>query len=426
MKVRVEEISPIERKLSIEVESALVAQELERAYSSLSRQVKVAGFRQGKVPRRILEQRFKDEVESDVVQKVVQKAYFDAIREHSVEAVGAPKVTPEKLTPNAPFSFEARVEVKPKIEPRDYTGLSYKRSPVTVEDKEVEEKLEQMRQSMTRLEDVAGRTKAQAGDFVVVDYQATSEGKDFPGNKGENVTMEVAEGEWIEGNVAALAGLSVGESRSVEYVFPDTYRVEELRKKPASFAFSLKALKEKKVPALDDAFARDTGAGVDTLLALREKVRADLEKAQKQKATTEERESLIAALSEKNPFDLPNSMVERALDVMLENALQSIFRSGVDPRQLGIDFESVRSEMRPRAESEVRGTLLFEAVAVAEKIAVSDDDIEKKLQSLADEMGQPVSTTRQYFKSEEQKQSLSLRLREEKTIEFLKSKARPS
>ena len=419
----VEEVSSIERKLSIQVESAMVAQEFDRAYADLSRTVKIAGFRQGKVPRRILEQKFKDEVEADVVQRVVQRAYFDAIKEHSVEAVSTPQVKPEKLMPNEPFSFEARVEVKPKIALKEYKNLPLKKVEIKVDEKEIDEKIEQMRQSMATMETVTDRDVASAKDFIVVDYSATSEGKDFPGNKGENVTMEVAEGELMEGNVASLAGLKIGETRTVETVFPDNYRVEALQKKPATFQFTLKAIKVKKLPELNDAFAKDTGAAVETFAALKTKVRADLEKAQKQKALTEEREALVKALIEKNAFEVPKAMIDRAADVMIENALQSIFQSGIDPRQLGLDFASIREEMRPRAENEVRGTLLFEAVALAENILATEEDIEKKFASLAEEAGQPISNIKRYFQSEEQKQSLSLRLREEKAIEFLKSVA---
>src|SRR6266849_5372534 len=157
MKVQVEETSPIERKLSIEVEPDTVSQELNRAYATLSRQVKVAGFRPGKVPRRILEQRFKQEVESDVIRRVIERAYSEAIREHKVEVVSAPRVTNEALRPDAPFRFQARVDVKPKIEPKDYLELPLKKVERKVDDAKVDEQLEKMRQTMSRLEPVQNR-----------------------------------------------------------------------------------------------------------------------------------------------------------------------------------------------------------------------------------------------------------------------------
>ncbi|HYO66929.1 MAG TPA: trigger factor [Archangium sp.] len=229
MKVQIEELSPIEKKLSIEVENSRVTEELTRAYNALGKQVKLPGFRQGKVPRRILEQRYREQVEDEVIQRVVQSAWLEAAREHKVEAVAPPQVTNNSgLKADAPFTFEARVEVKPKVEARDYQGLPLTRSSTQVEDKEVDDRLNQMRESMARLESIEGRDTAQLGDYATVDYQASVDGKDFPGSKADDVTVELAPGELVESNVAALEGTKVGETKELDYAFPADYRVEDV------------------------------------------------------------------------------------------------------------------------------------------------------------------------------------------------------
>ncbi|HEX9507205.1 MAG TPA: trigger factor family protein, partial [Myxococcales bacterium] len=154
MKVRVEEVSSIERKLSIEVEQARVTNELDRAYSQLSRQVKIAGFRPGKVPRRILEQRFREQVEDDVIRKMVERAYLEAVQEYQVQPVSNPQVTNDGLRPNEPFTFQARVQVKPKVDAKDYRELPLKKADAAVSDEKVEEQVERLRQGMSRLEPV--------------------------------------------------------------------------------------------------------------------------------------------------------------------------------------------------------------------------------------------------------------------------------
>lgn len=426
MKVQVEELSPIEKKLSIEVDSARVSQELNRAYTQLGQQVKLPGFRQGKVPRRILEQRFRAQVENDVVQRVVQSAYMEAIREHKVEVVSQPQVTPKELKADQPFSFEARVEVKPRVEAKDYQGLPLPRAEATVTDGEVEQQLQNMRESGSRLEPVEGRDVGQSGDFASIDFEATIDGAPFPGSKAEGITVELAPGELVESNIAALEGVKVGESKEIDYTFPADYRVEEVRGKTAHFRLDLKGLKKKIVPELNDEFARDASLGVQTLAELKEKLKADLQKAQENKLQTEQREALIKALVERNPFEVPQAMVERALDSMLEGALRQMARSGFDPRRLNLDFMSIREEMRERALQEVKGTLLFEAVALKEGIQASDADIEKKIAELATESGQPESAVRKFFKDPEERFGLGLRLREEKTVEFLKAQAKYS
>jgi trigger factor len=424
MKVQVEELSPIEKKLSIEVDSTRVADELTRAYTSIGKQVKLPGFRQGKVPRRILEQRFREQVEDDVIQRVVQSAYVEAITQHNVEPVSQPQVTNSGLKPGSPFSFEARVEVKPKIEAKDYKELPLKKTDTAVTDAQVNEQIEKMRESHSTLEPVEGRDVAQAGDFATVDYEATIDGQPFTGSKAEGVTAEITPGELVDSNIAALEGVKVGDTKELDYAFPPDYRVVEVKGKTAHFKLQLKGIKAKKVPELNDELAKELGA--PTVDELRAKIRSNLEATQKSKAAQEDREALIKALVERNPFEVPKAMVERAIDSMLEGALRQMQRSGLDVRNLGLDFMRLRDEMRERAVQEVKGTLLFESIALKEGIQATDADMDKKIEELATESGQPVANIRKYFKSQDDRLGLSLRLREEKTIEFLKAQAKYS
>jgi len=426
MKVQVEELSPIEKKLSIEVENARVAEELTRAYTALSKQVKLPGFRQGKVPRRILEQRFREQVEDEVIQRVVQNAWLEAVREHKVEAVAPPQVTNNSgLKADGPFSFEARVEVKPKVEAKDYQGLPLTRTDTNVADADVDARLEELRQSMARLEPVEGRDVAQAGDFATVDYVATVEGTDFPGSKADGVTVELAPGELVESNVAALEGSKVGDVKELDYAFPADYRVEQVKGKTARFKFTVKGLKKKVVPELNDDFAKETNEA-QSLEELRTKIRTDLEQGKRSKAQNDERAAILTALIERNAFDVPKSMVERTIDNMLEGQLRNMARMGMDPRRLNLDFARLREDLRERATQEVKGALLIEAIAQKENIQASDADVDKKLEELAAEAKQPIDVVRKYFKGAEERQGLSLRLREEKTIEFLKGQAKYS
>jgi trigger factor len=424
MKVQVEELSPVEKKLSIEVDSARVAEELTRAYAAVGRQVKLPGFRPGKVPRRILEQKFREQVEDDVIQRVVQTAYLEAITQQNVEPVSQPQVTNSGLKPGEPFSFEARVEVKPKLEVTDYKELPLKKSEAAVDDAQVNEQIEKMRQSHAILEPVPDRDVARSGDFATVDYDATINGQPFTGSKVEDVTVEIAPGELVDSNIAALEGVKAGDTKEIDYAFPPDYRVEEVKGKTAHFKLHLKGLKTKVVPELNDELAKELGA--QTVDELRAKVKSNLEATQRSKAQTEEREALIKALAERHPFEVPKAMVERAIDSMLEGALRQMQRSGLDVRNLGLDFLRLRDEMRERAVQEVKGTLLFEAIALKEGIQATDDDIEKKISDLAAEAGQPVANIRKYFKSSDDRFGLTLRLREEKTIEFLKAQAKYS
>jgi trigger factor len=253
-----------------------------------------------------------------------------------------------------------------------------------------------------------------------VDYQGTVDGKPFEGSSGEGVTVEVAPGEVSAGNVEALSGLSLGETREVSATFPEGH---SRAGKTAVFRFTLKGLKQRVVPPLDDELAREV-AGGPTLEALRTRIRSELDAAAKSEASRGERDQLVKALIERNPFPVPKAMAERGVEAMLEGALRSLARGGVDPRALNLDFEALRGEMRPRAETEVRGALLLEAIATAEGISVAPGDIDARIEQLAKESEQPISQVRKAFKEPSQRRGLELRIREEKTVEFLKSRAK--
>jgi trigger factor len=423
MKVHVEEVSPIEAKLYIEVEQPRVAMELDRAYAQLSRKVKIAGFRPGRVPRRILEQRFREEVEDDVIRRVVESAYTDAVREKEVEPVSHPQVTNDPLRQDAPFTFQARVQVKPKIEAKDYLELPLKKSAVAVEDDKVDQQLEKLRQSMSRLEPVEGRNEVRASDFALVDYEATVGGKPFPGSRAENATVEIAPGELVDSKMAALEGAQVGSSVELDYTFPQAYPVAELQGKKAHFRVLVKGLKSKVVPELNDELAQELQGG-STLQQLRDKVRSDLETIAADRAASDERDQLASALIERNPVEVPPAMVDRAAEAMVNGGIQAMARGGVDPRQLNIDFGKLLEEMRPRALKEVKAALLLEAIAAQEKVEVSEQDIDKRIEEVAKGAGQPAAKVRKHFRDPQERRGLERRLREEKTVEFLKSRAK--
>lgn len=420
MKVQVEDVSAIEKRLTIEVDPALVEKELAAAYSNLARQVKVPGFRPGKIPRRILEQKFKSEVEADVVKRVQLLGFIDALKETNVAAVGDPAFSGGKLESTKPYAYSARVEVKPVVTAKDYKGLTLPAFDASVADERVNEQINRFREQRTEVVDVTDRDVVKQGDLVVIDFDAMKGGAPFPGNTGRDVTVEVAPGELIDGNLPALEGAKKGEQKEFDYTFPADYRVDEVKGQTAHFTCTIKALKAKKMP--DDAtFAKDMGE--ESFDALKARVRKDLERAAKNRAEVDARDALFKVLIEKNPIDVPTAMVNRGIDFMLENAFQGLMRSGMDPNMLQLDWGKLREEMRPKAALEVRGQLLLESIAVAEKVSVSDDELNKRIEELAKENNVGLPILQKQYTSPEAKDGLRNRLKEEKVIAFLREHA---
>lgn len=422
MKVQVEDISSIEKRLSIEVDFAVVEKELTQAYATLSRQVKMPGFRAGKIPRRLLEQRYKSEVEADVLRRVQLIGFYGAVQEQSVPAVGEPTFTGGKIEAQKPVSYSARVEVRPSVTPKDYKGLVLPAIDATVPDEKVQEQLNRLAEQRVEAVAVEGRDVVQKGDVVTIDFDATIDGAPFGGNTGRDVTVEVVDGQLIEGNLPQLEGAKLKGTQEFDYTFPADYRVEEVKGKTAHFVATIKEIKVKKTPALDDAFAKSLGE--DSFDSLKAKVRKDLERAAQARAATDEREAILKALVDKNAFDVPAAMINGHIDFMLRSALNNLMRSGMDPKMLNLDWTQLREEMRPKAVLEVQGQLILEAVAAAESIDATAADVEARLQSLADEAGVSLEQARAQVRNPEAQAGLKARTKEEKVLRFLKEQAK--
>jgi len=425
MKIQVENVSPVERKVSIEVDPDRVAQELERAYVGLGRRVKLRGFRPGKAPRKVLERQFRAEIEGEVLEKIVQQTFAEAVKVEAIPLVAPPHVSvSEGVADGKPVRYTARVEVKPSIEPKGYRGLEISRKPPEVTDQMVSDELSRLQESMAQLVPVEGRFEAQEGDWAVIDHEGTIDGAPFEGGKAEGVTVKVAPGSITGGNLEALKGKRLDETIEIDEPFAEDHRVEELRGKVAHMKVTLKALKTRQLPALEDALAKEVGIeGIETLDALRARIRADLDKREKRRAESEVKDALVKAALAKNEFEVPPALVERAIDAMLEGAAERFARSGIDIRRLELDFARMRADMREQALLQVRGALLLEAIADAEKIEVTDEDLQAEAARIAEELGAPLAKVQQQIRGKDAREALKNRVREDKALALLSSTA---
>ena len=425
MKIEVESVSPVERKVTIEVDPDRVAKELERAYVGLGRRVKLRGFRPGKAPRKVLERHFRSEIEGEVAEKIVQSTFAEAVRVEDIDIVAPPHVSiTEGVAEGKPLRYTARVEVKPKLSPKDYKGLEVTRRPPSVTDEDVAAEITKVQDSMAQLEPVEGRFDAQEGDWAVVDHEGTIDGKPFEGSRAEGVTVRVAPGSVAEGNLEGLSGKKLGDTVEIEEPFAADHRNEELRGKTAKMKVTLKALKTRQLPQIDDALAKSLGVeGVETLEQLRARIRSDLEKREARRAENELRDGLVKAALAKNEFEVPPALVERAIDAMLEGAAERFARQGIDIRRLELDYARMRADLREQALLQVRGRLLLEAIAETEKVDVTDEDLQAEVTRIAGELGLPLAKAQQQMRGKEAREALRNKIREDKALAVLSSAA---
>jgi trigger factor len=287
----------------------------------------------------------------------------------------------------------------------------------------VDSEIEELRQSQSMFVPVEGRESVDLGDFAAVDYDGSLNGEPLKGAQRENVLLEVAPGTFLDSKAEELTGARVGEQREIKVKFPEDYSAPALRDKEGTFKVTVKGIKRREVPALDDQFVQDLGRDAKTVPELREKLHAELSEQRKQRAKQERREGVLTALVERNPIEAPPALVERNVDAMLQTMLEGFQRRGIDPQRLGLNLERMREELRPRAALEVKGYLLLEAIAEKEKVDATEEDLEQHYEKMSGELGQPAAKIKQAFRQQDSVEGLKARLRQDKALAFLLEKA---
>lgn len=408
--------------LTIEVPVETVEDALERAYRKLSRNVLIPGFRKGRAPRALVERRIgKEALLDEALDDLLPEAYARAVEETGIEPIDRPTVTDVEYDEGRPLSFKARVEVKPEVQLGDYRAVRVERPPVEVREADVDDVLERLREAQAQLVPVEDEPAA-AGLVATIDFQGTIDGRPFDGGEGSDYAFEIGSGRLIEGFEEQLVGMRVGEERTIAVTFPDDYGNAELAGKAAEFRVTLKELKRKELPHLDDDFARSVGE-FETL----EELRADVEKNLRQRAAEEAeeqvRQEVIRQVTEQVELDLPAVLVERRLDQLLDDFRRRVEAQGISfeayLRHQGESTADLRREFRPRAEREVKADLVLDAIARQEQITAGEDDFHAEAVRLAEAYGQPVEQMRDLMRRPEVRADIEASLRVRKTIDYL-------
>jgi trigger factor len=365
-------------RLDVEIAPAAVEKTLTRVASELGRDMKIPGFRKGKVPPQVVLQRLgREQVLSEAVQHGIPDWYEEAVNSAGVAVVGHPKVDlgglPEK---GEPLSFTVEVAVRPKAKLGEYRGVEAPRREAEVEDAKVDEVLEQERERNATLEPV--EREARKGDFLVIDYTGFIDGEPFQGGEGRGQTIELGSGRLIPGFEDQLIGAKPGEDRELSVKFPDDYGAEELAGKEATFHATVKEVREKRVPELDDEFALQAG-GFDTLDELREDVARRLREADERRIEDEFREAVVDAIVAGAKIDVPHDVVHGKAHDLWHQMEHRLRRSGIDPAQYlaisGKSEEDMLKEAEPDAEKSLRREAVLAAIVEAESIEPTDDDV---------------------------------------------------
>ncbi|HSK08756.1 MAG TPA: trigger factor [Vicinamibacterales bacterium] len=422
MKSDLVEVSETKKNLIIEVPPEEVDAEIDRVTREYSRSARIPGFRPGKVPPRVVKQRFRNEILHEVAHELIPRAVDAALQEKGLDPIDTPDVGHVDVHEGEALTFTATIETLPPVDPGDYAEIQLRRPPVQVSDEAVDEALEQLRQRAARFEPVEDRG-VETGDTVVIDLdRATVEGGEAEAPEHhDNVSVELGSPANPPGFDAELEGLRGDAEKTFRLVYPADYAVEALASKEIEYRVKVRAVRRRVVPPLDDDLAKEVSSS-DTLEKLRGEVREQLTREAAHEAERQLRSDLLKALADRVTFEVPAVLIERDLNRRTQDFIGRLLAEGVDPRQTGLDWEAFRNDQRDAATQAVRATVVLDEVARREEIAVSDEDVERQVASLAERSGRPPATVRAQLDRDGDLDRLRAGLRRERTVDFLMSR----
>lgn len=426
MKFEMEELSATKRKIKVEIPYEDVAVALDKAYVELNRDVKIDGFRPGKAPRSFLEKKYSKSVDAEVVERLVPRAYFEAVRESGIIPVEEPTFEEKELaiTKGQPLVFTAVMEVRPAFELAEYKGVEVKEEKLEVTPEELSEAIEEIRDVHSTLETVEEDRPSANDDYVVIDFEGFVDGAALPGGKAENYPLQLGSASFIPGFEEQLVGLKKGELKEINVKFPESYKNADLAGKDAMFKIALKELKKKVQPALDDDLAKDSGLG-QTVAELEERIKKDILSYKERAFIARQKDMILKELVKRNEFELPANMVEKEVRALIMRRHQEIMQSGMTPSAAGFDMKAFEAEMRPVAEERVKSTIIMAAIADKEDIKVTDSEMEAGVRRLSAEVGYPPEKIKEmYEKKDGSLEGLRGIVGEDKVLAFLLSHAK--
>jgi trigger factor len=431
MKTEFTDVSETRKHLSFEIPPDVVDAEIEKVARDYTRSARVPGFRPGKVPMSVVRQRYKDQILYDVAHDLIPRLVGDALRERGLSPVATPDIKDVVIEPGRPLTFVADFETLPPIDPGEYTGLTLRKPPAVLEVGAVDQALEHLQQQHARWQPVEDRP-ATTGDTVLMDLTRTrrtslieipGEGRPARGGAEDtpepmsNVSVEIGASANPPGFDEHLIGAAVGDTREFTIDFPAEYEIADLRGATVDYRITVKGIRRRELLPLDDEFAKEVSE-LDTLDALRTRVREDLQHQAEDEAQHQMRHELFEQLSRRLP-SVPDVLVDQEVDRRLEEFVRRLMEQGVDPMKANVDWADIRTRQRESAIDTVKGTLIVDEIARREGIEASDEDVEAEIEKFAERAGRTGAAVRARLEKEGALDRIRAGIRREKTVAWL-------
>ncbi len=406
MSLQVEKLDKNMAKLTIEVSAEELEAALQKAYQKNRKQISVPGFRKGKVPRQMIEKMYGPGVfYEDAANELIPDAYAKAADESELELVSRPEISVVQIEKGKPFIFTAEVAVKPEVTLGDYKGIEVEKADTTATDEEVNAEIDKERESNSRTITVEDRA-VQDGDMTVIDFEGFVDGVPFEGGKGTDYPLTIGSGAFIPGFEEKLIGAELGKEVDVEVTFPEEYHAKELAGKPAVFKCTVKEIKVKELPELDDDFAQDV-SDFDTLKEYKADVRKKVEEKKAAEAKAQKEDAVIEKIIEGATMEIPEAMVKTQAERMVDEFAQRLQMQGLTMDQYmqftGSTVDALVEQSKPQALKRIQSRLVLEAVAAAENLVASEEETEAELSKMAEQYKMEVEKLKDLLGEEELK-----------------------
>ncbi|MCL7748075.1 trigger factor [Halalkalibacter alkaliphilus] len=423
MTTKWEKLEGNEGVLTVDVAAEKVDAALDQAFKKVVKKVNVPGFRKGKVPRSLFEKQYGVEsLYQDALDILLPEAYAGAVAEAGIEPVDRPEIDIETMEKGATLVFTAKVTVKPEVELGEYKGLEVEEQDTTVTDEDVDAELKQLQERQAELV-VVEDGAIENGDTAVFDFEGFVDGEAFEGGQADNYSLEIGSGQFIPGFEEQLVGLKAGEEKDVEVTFPEEYHAENLAGKPATFKVKIHDIKRKELPALDDEFAKDANEEVETLEELKTQLKDKLQKDKDHQAEHAVRDTLVQKAADNATIDIPEAMVTTEVDRMLQEFEQRLQAQGMNLEMYfqfsGQDENAMREQFKTDAEKRVRVNLTLEAIAAAENLEATDEDVDKEIEKMAEMYQRSAEEIKNIFAAQGGLEGIKGDLKIQKAVEFL-------
>ena len=428
MSLQVEKLEKNMAKLTIEASAEDLEKAIEKAYQKQKNQISIPGFRKGKVPRQMVEKMYGKEVfYEDAANELIPDAYDKALEECEEDIVSSPKIEVTQIESGKPFVFTATVALKPEVKLGKYKGVKIDKIDTEVTDEEVDAEINRERENNARNITVEDRP-VKDGDVTTLDFEGFVDGVAFDGGKGENYPLTIGSGAFIPGFEEQLIGAEIGKEVEVKVTFPEDYQAENLKGKDAVFKCTIKEIKEKELPELDDEFASEVSE-FDTLAEYREDVKKNLAEKKEKDAKNLREEAAVKAAVEDSEMEIPDAMLETQQRQMVDEFAQRITMQGLSMEQYfqftGTNYQQMVEQVKPQAEERIKSRLVLEAVAKAENLEASEEDYEKELETMAEVYQMDIAKVKELM-GEREKKNIMQDLAVKKAAEFVAENAKES